>query len=253
MSKYDIKTPSDGERFADKLLEAYGAKSEDRAELKRLIQGYYVFIDRALQEKNAAIEDGSAACVWANVNLEPMGEDLMSCARVGLDMMGDKELFPVISQSTDKTKYDVSTKLGVNGLRHIALKYAANPPKDVTVDLIYDTDKFEPILRGKQDSGEGAAGDSYKFSVAQPFARGNLIGGFAYLEYESEADNRLVMLQKSDILKRQALEENPPEESDPWFGERCIDTIKWEVYSPRHIPRDPAKIDDAYWYLKMKQ
>ena len=33
----------------------------------------------------------------------------------------------------------------------------------------------------------------------------------------------------------------------------CLKTIKREIYSAKHIPRDPKKIDDNYQYMKMRE
>ena len=42
-------------------------------------------------------------------------------------------------------------------------------------------------------------------------------------------------------------------ETDGWYEEMCLKTIKREVYGSKHIPRDPKKIDDAYQYMKMRE
>lgn len=37
------------------------------------------------------------------------------------------------------------------------------------------------------------------------------------------------------------------------FDEMCLKTIKREVFSAKHMPRDPKKVDDAYQYMKMRE
>lgn len=34
-------------------------------------------------------------------------------------------------------------------------------------------------------------------------------------------------------------------ETEGWFEEMCLKTVKREVYSAKNMPRDPKKIDDA--------
>ena len=42
-------------------------------------------------------------------------------------------------------------------------------------------------------------------------------------------------------------------ETDGWFEEMCLKTVKREVYSAKNMPRDPKKIDDAYEYMRMQE
>ena len=42
-------------------------------------------------------------------------------------------------------------------------------------------------------------------------------------------------------------------EVDGWYEEMCLKTLKREVYKPKNIPIDPAKIDEAYRYIKMQE
>lgn len=235
----EVRVPSDGEHFALKVLEKYGGAVEDRAEQKRLIQGYYVFIDRALQSENPPVS-------WHSIDMESLSRELVCCARLGLDMRQDKQLRPVIAKSDAGKKTRVTIELGCNGVRHLALRYAEDPPKDVTIELVYETDTFTPIKKGGDNEIE-----NYKLEITKPFDRGKIVGGFGYIEYGDSAKNQLVILTRQDIEKRQAIGLDGPQDDD-WFAEQCLDIIKREVYSERHIPRDPKKIDDAYWYLKLK-
>ena len=42
-------------------------------------------------------------------------------------------------------------------------------------------------------------------------------------------------------------------ETDGWFEEMCLKTLKREVYSQKHIEIDPKKIDDNYQYMKSQE
>ena len=42
-------------------------------------------------------------------------------------------------------------------------------------------------------------------------------------------------------------------ETDGWYEEMCLKTLKREVYSAKNMPRDPKKIDDSYQYMKLQE
>ncbi len=42
-------------------------------------------------------------------------------------------------------------------------------------------------------------------------------------------------------------------EKEGWFDEMCRKTLIREVYSAKHLPRDPQKIDDAYQFMKARE
>ena len=111
--------------------------------------------------------------------------------------------------------------------------------------------------------------ESYRFIINKPFDRGAVVGGFGYIEYTDPQKNELVIMTLHDIEKRKPAYASPnfwggtqkvwengkqvEKQSEGWFEEMCIKTIKREVYSAKHIPRDPKKIDDAYQYMKMRE
>ena len=42
-------------------------------------------------------------------------------------------------------------------------------------------------------------------------------------------------------------------QKEGWFDEMCRKTLIREVYSAKHLPRDPQKIDDAYQFMKARE
>ncbi|MBT9156950.1 MAG: hypothetical protein DDT37_01947 [Firmicutes bacterium] len=42
-------------------------------------------------------------------------------------------------------------------------------------------------------------------------------------------------------------------ESAGWLEEMCLKTVKREVYSAKHIPRDPRKIDEDYHFMRARE
>jgi len=267
------------ERFTNLVLREFGNNVAGALQVseyqKRLIQGYFIAIDRALKiaeeariRKNESNKDhkydNNLPVTWNNVNLNDLALDVVHYAKMGLDMMMDNHLFPIPYKNNKTNKYDVTLMPGYNGIQYIAEKYAVEQPKAVTIELVYSTDTFKPIKKSKDNQVE-----SYIFEINNPFDRGEIVGGFGYIEYEDPVKNKLIIMTKKDIEKRKpayaAAEfwggttkvwENGKQvekETDGWFEEMCLKTIKREVYSAKHIPRDPKKIDDNYQYMKMRE
>jgi len=271
-------------RFTNRVLQEFGLRAgetvpEVTEHQRQLIQGYFITIDRAL--KNAEAErlrknenntdhkyDNPLPCEWKNVNLEELAVDLMYYARLGLDMLMDNMLFPIPFKNNKKEKYDITLMEGYNGIRYIAEKYALEPPTAVTVEVVYSTDEFQPIKKDRQNRTE-----NYDFKITRPFDRGDIVGGFAYLEFTKPEKNELIMLSMKDIEKRKPAYASPnfwggkktdwqyengkrkkvEVETEGWLDEMVRKTIIREAYSAKHIPRDPQKIDDTYQQLKMRE
>lgn len=242
---------------------------------KQLVQGYFVAIDRCLAtaeeerlRKNANNKDpkynNDLPVIWANVNMEQLALDIVHYARMGLDMMTENHLFPIPYKNNKKGKYDMTLMLGYNGIQYIAEKYALIPPTAVTIELVYSTDTFVPI---KKTAGNKV--ENYEFTINNPFDRGEVIGGFGYIEYEDPTRNKLVMMTKADIEKRKPKYASAnfwggtqkvweggkqvEQHTEGWYEEMCLKTLKREVYSAKHIPRDPAKVDDAFRHMKARE
>jgi len=274
--------PNMSERFTAKVMKEFGGSVGDPQVTefqKRLIQGYFISIDRALkmaeeerERKNKANGnheyDNNLPVVWANVNLNDLALDLVHYARLGLDMMQDNHLFPIPYKNNKRNCYDINLMEGYNGIRYIAERYAVEFPRAVTVELVYSTDTFVPI---KKDSRHNV--ETYEFTINDAFDRGEIKGGFGYIEYDDPAKNELVIMTMKDIMKRKPAyasanfwggkatewqtvngkRQKVEVEKEGWFEEMCRKTIMREVYSAKHIPRDPQKVDDTYQYLKMRE
>lgn len=271
--------PNMAERFTAKVMKEFGSNvgaPQITDYQRQLIQGYFIAIDRALKaaeeerlRKNANNKDHNKydnplPVSWETVNLNDLALDVVHYARMGLDMMQDNHLFPIPYKNNKTQKYDMTLMLGYNGIQYIAEKYAVETPVAVTIELVYETDTFRPI---KKDSSNRV--ESYEFTINSPFDRGKVVGGFGYIEYADPLKNELVIMTLHDIEKRkpkyasanfwggtQKVWENGKQvetETDGWYEEMCLKTIKREVYGSKHIPRDPKKIDDAYQYMKMRE
>ena len=267
------------ERFTNTVLREFGSNVAGAIQVtdyqRQLIQGYFIAIDRALKlAEEARIRknennkdhkyDNNLPVTWSNVNLNDLALDVVHYARMGLDMMQDNHLFPIPYRNNKTNKYDITLMPGYNGIQYIAEKYAVEKPLAVTIELVYSTDTFKPIKKSKDNKIE-----SYEFEINNAFDRGTIVGGFGYIEFEDPVKNKLIIMTKKDIEKRKPayasaefwggtskVWENGKQvekETDGWYEEMCLKTLKREVYSAKHIPRDPKKIDDAYQYMKMRE
>lgn len=266
-------------RFTEKVLNEFGNSVAGDLQVtdfqRSLIQGYFINIDRALKaaeeerlRKNAANSDhkydNTLAINWNTINLNDLAIDLMHYARMGLDMTQDNMLFPIPYKNNKRGNYDVTLMEGYNGKRYIGEKYALDAPTAVTIEVVYSNDDFRPIKKGNDSRIE-----SYDFKITTPFDRGDIVGGFAYLEFAEPANNKLIIMSMKDVMKRkpkyasanfwggkQTVQKNGKQvevETEGWLDEMVRKTIIREAYSAKHLPRDPKKVDDSYQYMKMRE
>ena len=266
-------------RFTDMVINQFNGNVAGGLQItdyqRQLIQGYFIGIDRSLKNaEEARIRknennkdhnyDNKLPINWNTVNLTALALDIVNYARMGLDMMQQNHLFAIPYKNNKVQNYDVTLMPGYNGIKYIAEKYAIDKPSAVTVELVYSTDTFKPLKKSRSNSVE-----SYEFEINNAFDRGEIIGGFGYIEYPDPLNNKLIIMTMKDIQKRK------PEyasaefwggkkkswqngksvevETDGWFETMCIKTLYREVYSAKHMPRDPKKIDDAYQHMKLTE
>ena len=267
------------ERFTNKVMSEFGSNVAGALTVtdyqRSLIQGYFIAVDRALevQEENRIRKnennknhdyDNLISYTWDNVNLKDLALDVVHFSKIGLDAMEKNHIHVVPYLNKKTSKYDVTLMPGYVGIEYVAKKYAAMPSKAVTVELVYSTDIFTPIKKNINNPVE-----SYDFTITNPFERGDIIGGFGYIEYDDPKCNKLIMMSIKDIEKRKPSYasaefwggkkkewQNGKQvevETDGWYDEMCLKTVKREVYSEKHIPRDPKKIDDDYNYILQRE
>lgn len=266
------------ERFMNKVLQEFsGSVGEFQITdyQRQLIQGYFIGVDRAL--KTAEAErirknennrdhkyDNNIPVTWQNINMADLALDVVHYARLGLDTMQANFITPIPYLNKKAGRYDINLMLGYNGIKYIAEKYALDPPKNVTIELVYETDTFRPYKKGRGNDTE-----SYDFEITNPFARGKIVGGFGYIEYGDPRKNELVIMSMRDIEKRKPeyasanfwggkttewqKGQKVEVEKDGWLDEMCRKTLIREVYSPKHILLDPRKVDENYQYMRQRE
>ena len=265
---------SQSERFTQMVMREYNStgKYQPTEREKQLIRNYFICIDQTLQtaeadrqRKNAFSKNpNELPYTWNNVDLPSLAQDLAHYARVGLDMAEDNMLFPIPYKNNKGNKYTMTLMEGYNGIKYQATKYALDPFKAVTIEVVYSNDTFRPV---KKDSRNPY--DTYEFEIGNPFDRGTIVGVFGYIEYDDPTKNRLVIFTRKDVEKRKPKYASP----EFWGGEKTVyekgkaskvmldgwehemfeKTMKREIYGAKHMPRDPDKIDESYQYIRRRE
>jgi len=258
-----------GQRFVDKVMEECKG-SMDSLELpesqKTLVQGFFIGCDRALKlaekdriKKNERNKDhkydNDVPYFWKNVLIdENLARDLVSCAKLGLDMSVPNMLSPILFKDGNTNMYGFTFMIGYRGRELVAMNYAIEKPIDVIIQLVYSNDKFNPLMKDKNNKE-----DSYEFTIANPFDRGEFVGAFSY-EIYNEKDNRLFFLSKAAIEKRKPKYasamfwggtktgwvngKQEEQVTEGWYDEMAYKTMANYVY--KRITISPKKIDDNY-------
>ena len=200
------------------------------------------------------------AYTWANVDLELLSRSVMHYSKMGLDMMLPNQVSPIAYKNNATNKYVFTFIEGYQGKNVIAEKYPLNPFKSVTIELVREKDSFQ-VLKKSEDRPV----DSYKFQIVDPFDRGEIVGGFGYIEYDDPTKNELIIMNKAEIMKRKpekAAGEFWGGEKDEWkngqktgktvkvegwFDEMALKTVTRHVYGK--IPLDSSKVPEFNKFL----
>lgn len=251
------------ERFTNKVMKEYEGnigKDNITEEQRKLVQGYFIGIDNTL--KNSELKRNKSkndlAFTWDNVNLPELAVKVVATSKLGLDISVKNMVHAVPYKNDTTNKYDVNLMLGYQGIKYIAEKYAVRPYKNIVCELVYSTDTFKPLKKSKDRNIE-----SYEFEIGNPFNRGDILGGFGYIEYEDATKNKLYFMSIEEILKRKpkyaSVEfwggekdkwENKKvvgkEKVEGWYPEMCQKTLERFVYGKIEIdPKRIAEINQA--------
>jgi recombination protein RecT len=219
--------------FMNEIMNSLGAGHPDFTVTnaqKAKIQGYFSAMTHVLNEQGLK---------WSQVAVDyKLAQDLMVCAQIGFDMRSEKMLYAVPRMDNKVGKYRFTLQKGYMGRVYEAMKYAEGNLEDITAMLVYSTDKFVPHIHDSQHPG-----DTYEFEIMNPFDRGSLMGGFAYLIYDNPARNRLVLVSKADIEKRRAVSKSSKFWGG-WYDEMALKTVY--IAGAKAVKLDPDKLDEAY-------
>lgn len=163
---------------------------------KKLAQHLFLKADSALKEFESKRNGSKTPYTWKNVNLNNLAIEAVHKVNLGLDALMKNHIHVIPYFNSKNKKYDLDLQTGFKGLLYIAKKYALNPPKEITIELVHKNDHFKVLKSNLEREVEG-----YEFEIENPFNRGEVIGGFAYIQYDDPTKNKLIVLSEEDFQK----------------------------------------------------
>ncbi len=264
VAKNETRPLTIGERFTNMVLrelQASVGKGVQVTEKQRsLIMGYFIGIDRALATAEAKrLKDADGRGDWAkraqetlpynwnNVSVDSkLAQSIMVYAKLGLDMTIPNHLFAIPYMNNKTGKYDMNFQEGYKGREMKAKKYSLYQIRDITAALVYETDEFIPYFKDKEHDF-----DTYELNIMQPFNRGAMVGGYAYIEFEDPRQNKLFIMSKAEIDKRREVAKSKTF-WEKWYEEMALKTIV-NAACNKKITLDPGKIDADYRLLQSQE
>ncbi len=234
-------TPS--ERFAASIERQFSGEvgQISMTEFDRtLAQHAFIRIDAAMieAEKNRQYNSKSdPEIIWKNMNMRKLAIDVVNRIQLGLDALIPGQIYPIFYLNRKTGQYDVDLRVGYKGELYYVRRASIREIQDIRVELVYDTDKFTVYKKGVANKVEG-----YDLEITQPFDRGELMGGFVYIEYKDGIGNELVVMSRKDIEKIRNTAKSGKFWSD-WFDEMAYKTLIHKAM--RKIVIDPQKINVA--------
>jgi len=204
---------------------------------KKLAQHLFVKVDVALKSFEAKRKGTAVApYTWANINLDKLAVDAIYRIDLGLDALIPNHIHPVPYWNDREGKYDLDLRIGYVGKDYYHRKFAVDPPVTVVYELVYSTDKFKPIK-----TVDGSS--KFEFEITQPFARGDVIGGFGYVIYDDPRKNFLIIVSEDTFLKSKELARS----QEFWENYPIEMRLKTLVHrTTDKIPIDPQKTNKSY-------
>ena len=201
---------------------------------RQLLQHLFIKCDSAFIEANSKLGKDQLPITWNNINMTKLAIDAVHRIRLGLDALIPGHVYPIAYYNKDTKRYDVDLRIGYKGEAYYIRRASLRPIKDIRVELVFSTDEFIVYKKGLSSKVEG-----YDFNIKQPFDRGDLVGGFAYLEYEDDSENVLIVLSKKSFDKYRSLAKSATFWNQ-WYEEMCYKTLVHRIADKVTI--DPLKI-----------
>lgn len=220
---------------------------------KTLAQHLFLKVDaalKALEDKRLQRADANSVTpyTWNNVNLPKLALDAVHRISLGLDALIPNHIHPIPYFNSKLKKYDLDLRIGYAGKDYCRRKLAVEEPVEVIYQLVYETDKFKPIMKSLSNEIEG-----YEFEITQPFNRGKVVGGFGYIRYEDPRKNRLVIVTERDFKKA----EQGAKTKDFWGEEKWREEMMFKTIVHRvadKLPLDPRKVNaKSYAYIEAQE
>lgn len=210
-------------------VQSYGCKNED------LAVNYFTRLNNELPKMYPAR-------TWKVVNFEDFLSKSIAFANIGIDPLSPKMLSftPFNEKSTGLT--NITFVQDVKCMEILARKYGVNCPKNITVELIYSSDKFSLVKKDLANPYDG-----YILEITNAFERGEIIGGVSLSEYENPIYNKVRLMTIKEIEKRVKTTDSKGSPTSFWRDfkpEMCEKTIGKNAWSK--VALDTTELADFY-------
>lgn len=228
------------------FLAQMGTGVEFTATERRLVQHMYLAVDQALKAAEAKRTKGwteaklktahedPRAFTWHHIDRQKLALDTVHRVQLGLDALVPNHIWPIAYFNGAKNQYDIDLRIGYLGRDLVARRYALEQPKSITYQLVFSTDEFKALPKSSSRPSEG-----FEFEINSPFDRGDIVGGFGYIEHEDPAKNQLVLVTQRDFTRSKGASR-----SDFWAKhdvEMHLKTVYHRTLDK--ITLDPAKVN----------
>jgi recombination protein RecT len=203
------------QRFLEKV-QNYGCKNDS------LAVNYFTRL-------NAELPKSFPVKTWQNINFDDFLSKSIAYANIGIDPLAPKTLSFTLFANKFTGKTDVVFIQDVKCMEIIARRYGVNCPVNITVELIYSTDKFALVKKDLTNPSDG-----YALSVTNAFERGEIIGGVSLSEYENPIYNKVRLMSLKEIEKRVRTTDSKGAATSFWRDfkpEMCEKTIGKNAWS----------------------
>lgn len=239
----ELQTNTVSSRFTDMVVKEFSSTSglvEFNPYKKKLTQHMFVKIDAQLKDleaKRAKDNRQVATYEWKNINLEKLAIDTVHRVDLGIDALIPNHISPIPYFNKKKEKYDLDLRIGFEGKDYYRRKMARDEPINIIYELVYSNDTFVPHKRSMNQDYE-----TYEFKI-EPFDRGNIVGGFAYVVYAEKEKNTLVIVSEKEFVKSK----NFAKQKDFWDKHPEKMRMKTLVHrATETLKLDPEKINASF-------
>lgn len=163
---------------------------------KTLAQHLFLKVDNVLKDLEAKRTGDGLPYNWKSVNMRKLALDAVHRVKLGLDALVPNHIHPIPYYNKREGLYDLDLRVGYVGQSYYRITSAVDVPVDVVYELVYSNDHFKPIKKSMTNKIE-----SYEFEIENPFDRGEIIGGFGYLQFDDENKNQLIIVTETDFKK----------------------------------------------------
>lgn len=233
------------EQFTDIVMREFGKSVSGGLNFtpyqKRLAQHLFIKIDatlKDLEKKRADSGKNTTPIEWKNINMQKLAMDSMHRIELGLDALIPNHIFPIPYFNTRLQKYDLDLRIGYVGKDYYRRQMALDPPLDIIYELVHANDHFKPLKKSLKNPVEG-----YEFDITDPFNRGEVVGGFAYLVYPDEKKNKLIIVTDDDFKKSQSKAQSQD------FWKAYPDEMRYKTLVHRATNKlqvDPEKVNESF-------